>query len=96
MQRLDEMEGPWTGETDRVATGFGNKDEEDFRAMVEELIGRRGMPARSLHRIIDEVESGYVSTGPEEGHGAKYDPSFPESKYPPMQEAYTRTKKRKK
>ena len=56
MNNLDEMDGPWTGTTHDTAAAFGNKDEEEFRMMVDELIGRRGMPARALHRIIDEVE----------------------------------------
>ena len=101
MQRLDESYGRhMAGETERMATASGDKDEEMFRAMVEELIGRRGMPARSLHRIIDEVEGGYTSTGSGERDDSKFQMGAEKyggsDYYTPFQESKRKTKKRNK
>jgi len=101
MQRLNEMGfgDEWAAPPPQEGTAaHGNKDEEEFRSIVDALLGSRGISADQMKRIIDEVDAGPAS---EEDFGAygerqKYDSSFPESKYQPMQEAYTRTKKRKK
>ena len=55
VQKLDETGDRFGSETHRTAAAFGGKDEEEFKAMVDQLIGRRGMSADQLKRLIDEV-----------------------------------------
>ena len=84
---METIKKDWEGMTHDAAAAQGNKDEEEFKVVVDKLIGRYGMSADQLKRLVDEVNARYTSSGPgqpewyddDRGHETLADKKFSDS-----------------